>query len=108
LAEVTVSVGGRSYRLACRDGDEPGLMAAAARVDGHAEALGQSLGSVSESRLLLMSALLLAGELAEHEQGVPPAPTPANGKDGALAERLERLADRLEAAAGLEPAPPHA
>ncbi|MFN3591770.1 MAG: cell division protein ZapA [Thermaurantiacus sp.] len=108
MAEVTVSVGGRSYRLACRDGDEPGLLAAAARVDGHAEALGQTLGSVSESRLLLMSALLLAGELAEREQGRAPARGQTGASDGVLAERLERLADRLEAAAGLEPAAPPA
>lgn len=100
-----MSVGGREYRLACRDGDEPGLLAAAARVNGHAEALGRTLGAVSESRLLLMAALLLAGELAERERGTAPATPPASAPDGALAERLERLAEQLEAAAGLEPAP---
>jgi cell division protein ZapA len=103
VAEVTVAVAGRSYRLACRDGDEPGLLAAADHLDLRASALADGLGAVGESRLLLMAALLVTGELLElREVARPGAPATA---DPGLAERLERLADRLEAASGLEPLP---
>ncbi len=130
MAEVSVEVAGRAYRLACRDGDEPGLLAAAARLDATATQLTRNLGGVAENRLLLMAALLVTGQLIEEEErspagaavahldaarqgpehsAAPPAPaTPHAGEPlalSALADQLERLAARLEAAAGVESTP---
>lgn len=102
MAEVTLAIAGRSYRLACRDGDEPGLAAAAAHLDAHATRLLASLGAIPEARLLLMSGLLVAGELLEARGGADgdaqPAAPAATPDLAELAERLERLADRLEGA----------
>lgn len=65
MAQVTVHVGGNDYRLACRDGEEPRLEKLGQYLDRKAEDLQQSLGQVSETRLLLMSAILVVDELLE-------------------------------------------
>lgn len=93
MAELTVMVAGRAYRLACRDGEEAALRAAASEVDGIASGLAQSLGAVGEGRLLLMTALSLAA-------GASGDTLPPDAAITALAERVEQLADRLEAAGG--------
>ncbi len=69
MGQVTVTVYGQSYKLACKDGEEARLEALASYVDAKVNTLQQSLGSVGESRLFLMSALLLADELMEARDG---------------------------------------
>lgn len=65
MAQVTVHVGGNDYRLACRDGEEERLEKLGQYLDRKAEDLQQSLGQVSETRLLLMAAILVVDELLE-------------------------------------------
>ncbi|MEM6680835.1 MAG: cell division protein ZapA [Pseudomonadota bacterium] len=65
MAQVTVHVGGHDYKLACRDGEEARLEKLGQYLDLKAEDLQQSLGQVSETRLLLMSAILVADELLD-------------------------------------------
>lgn len=90
MAEVTLQVAGRSYRLACRDGEEQALQAAGQAVDSRATALARTLGAVPESRLLLMTALSFAGGTTA-QPGTDPAPLLDS-----IAEQLESLAARLE------------
>lgn len=94
MAQINVSVGGRLYPLACRDGEEERLQRVAALVDARARDLTQTLGQMSEPRLLLMTAILLGDALTEL-QDQPPA---SDADLGALAERLESVAGALEAA----------
>jgi cell division protein ZapA len=89
MAQVTVHVGGNDYRLACRDGEEERLEKLGQYLDRKAEDLQQSLGQVSETRLLLMAAILVVDELLElrertaneedekiaEQQSAPPQPT---------------------------------
>jgi cell division protein ZapA len=108
MAEVTLSVGGRAYRLACRDGEEADLRAAGGLLESRVASLMEAHGAVAEPRLLLMAALLVSGELLERKssEARPTAyPTPIpSGATGladfqALARRAEALAARLEEAA---------
>ena len=101
MAEVAFTVGGRKYRLACRDGDEPRLLAAAAVLDARATELNAAMGAVPEARLLLMTALTLAGggdTAPAPAPATPPAPDLA-ALEAAVAA-AEALAERLEAMAG--------
>ncbi len=101
MAEVAFMVGGRKYRLACRDGDEPRLLAAAAVLDARATELNAAMGAVPESRLLLMTALTLAGG---GDAAPPPAPVAPPAPDLSALEAAvtaaESLAERLETLAG--------
>lgn len=65
MPEVTLTVGGRDYRVSCRQGEEEQLQQAAALLDSEAQALNEALGRVPEPRMLLMSGLMLADRTAE-------------------------------------------
>ena len=94
MAEIDVFIAGRSYRVACRDGEEDALRKAAALVDAKSREAIQGLGTLSEARQLLFASLLLADQMVE--DGRTPEPVLP---DPALAERAERIADRLESLA---------
>jgi cell division protein ZapA len=94
MASVEVEIAARKYSVACRDGEEEHLRSVAAIVDGKAQDAAAALGSLSEARQLLFASLLLADELKEHRSGQ--APAPAAEPDPALADALERLAERVE------------
>jgi len=67
MPEVTVDVAGRSYRLGCGEGEEEHLTGLGAMLDTDARGLLRQFGQMSEGRLLLMTALLVADRLAEAE-----------------------------------------
>jgi cell division protein ZapA len=104
MGNVVVDIGGRSYPLSCRDGDEGHLTELAAGIARKADSLTQSLGPMSEARLLLMAALMVADELheARTDKSLPRASALAeNDPDvasrlSALLLRAERLAESLE------------
>jgi cell division protein ZapA len=99
MAQVTVSVNGRDYAIACGDGEEEHLADLAQYVDHHASALARQLGSMTEVRLLLMTALTIADELGE----VSATLTELRAEHRRALESLGRLAGRLEeVAAGAE------
>jgi cell division protein ZapA len=93
MAQVRLSVGGRTYDLACRDGEEPRLEMLAGMLDAKARDAGQLVGSANEARQLLLAGLLMADELSDVRAG---SPDPA--KDS-LARVLEQLAERIESLA---------
>lgn len=105
---IDLNIAGRVYPVACRDGEEENLQAAARLVDGKSREAIAGLGTLSEARQFLFAALLLADQLIEDrpEAAAPPPPPPPPALDPALtgraetlAERLESLAERLEAEA---------
>ena len=102
MAHVDLLIAGRSYQIACRDGEEESLKAAARLVDAKSREALAGLGTLSESRQLLFASLLLADQMIDGSDGavVPPAPAEP---DPIIAERMAALAGRLEAlAASLE------
>ena len=99
MAEVTLSVGGYNYQVACRDGEESHLERLGSLVDAKASEARAAVGNASEVRQLLLSALLFADEAIERAAPAPaaaPPPAPAPTADPAI---LEALADRVEAIA---------
>lgn len=70
MPEVTIVIGGRSFEVACREGEEHFLASAAAMLDEEARTLQESIGRVPESKMLLMSGLMLADKTAALEEQV--------------------------------------
>ena len=105
-AMVDITIAGRTYQVACREGEEENLRAAARLVDGKSREALAGLGTLSEARQFLFASLLLADQLIEKpsEEGATVAaagPDPRLvGRAEALAERLESLANALEGEAG--------
>lgn len=97
MAQLTLTVGGRGYQLACRDGEEAHLRDLARMVDARAEEAASAVGTANEARQLLLAALLLADELNDLKAGAAdPAEVALAGTLATLAQRIETLADRLE------------
>ena len=92
-----LSIAGRTYQVACREGEEENLRAAARLVDGKSREALAGLGTLSEARQFLFASLLLADQLIDkpdaQASAAPAEPTPP---DPALVERAEALAGRLE------------
>ena len=99
MAEVNLTIAGRSYQVGCRSGEESNLIAAARMVDTKSREALAGLGTLSEARQLLFASLLLADQLLE-KPGAQPA---AASIDPTLAPRIEAIAERIESlAASLE------
>ena len=65
MSQVTITLNGRTYRLACGAGDEPRLLELADMVREKLHGLVAQFGQAGDDRLLLMAALLIADELVD-------------------------------------------
>jgi len=65
MSQVTVTINGRQFRMACEDGQEGHLQGLAADLDQRIEKLRASFGEIGDTRLTVMAALTVADELAE-------------------------------------------
>lgn len=114
MSNVTLSIGGRDYTVACDSGEEAHVAALGRLI---ADKLSAMPGNVAlgESRSLLFAALLLADEVNDLRQNppaprlAPPPPTPAAAIPEELSQGLEAIAERIEnIATHLEHGPPSA
>src|SRR3954471_21802846 len=65
MAQVAVTISGRTYRIACGDGEERHLEGLAALYDGKIEDMRGAFGEIGDMRLHVMAAITLADDLAE-------------------------------------------
>ena len=110
-ALIDLNIAGRTYQVACREGEEDNLRAAARLVDGKSREALAGLGTLSEARQFLFASLLLADQLIDKAAGsdapqasaTATAPTtaavPPARLEPAVILQAERLADRLESLA---------
>jgi cell division protein ZapA len=102
LGQVTVRVGGYSHSVSCEDGQEAHVVALAQEVDKRVASVKAMGGQFGESRILLLASLLLADEVHDLRLALAQARAGAGGGEAApasdpqLAERLARIADRIE------------
>jgi cell division protein ZapA len=121
MAQVTVTIAGKAYRMACGDGDEPRLERLAALFDGKIDELRGTFGEIGDMRLHVMAALTIAdelhetkerlqsieGELATLKQRLETGEQRAQASEIYVAETLTRTAERIERLAKiLNPAAP--
>ena len=118
MAQVNLSVNGRTYRVACDDGEEDHVAELGARFEGAIQELRGALGEIGDQRLMLMAGILMTDRLDEAERKLGRAEgeirtlkdSRANSAMRAdsleesfvdnlelVAERLERLTERLYA-----------
>ena len=65
MATVGVTIAGRTYRMACGEGEEGHLQDLARHVDGTLATLRTVFGEVGDNRLVIMTAITVADELSE-------------------------------------------
>src|ERR1700739_3743577 len=99
MAQVTVEGNGRPYAVGGEDGQEAHLVALAKMFDSQVRHVSEDVGQLGDTRLFLMGALLLAGELADARArtGVPQAEIDRLQKlEGRAVGALEAAAARIE------------
>src|ERR1700694_3230125 len=83
MGQVAVTINGRTYTLRCTDGEEARVTELATYVKGRTDALAEEFrsdhGPLSDDRLLLLAAILIADELWEAREGMPASAPALNG-----------------------------
>jgi cell division protein ZapA len=100
MAQVTVSIGGRSYRLACDEGEEEHLESLARQVDAKLEAMRGAFGEIGDQRLIVMTVLTIADEFAEARERI--STLQAEAERAAERERAARRDAEIQAVAGAQ------
>jgi cell division protein ZapA len=100
MPQVSVTIAGRLYRMACGEGEEEHIEQLAASLDRRIEEMRTAFGEIGDMRLHVMAALTIADELSEAKRGLERL----EGEVAALKEAVgagdERLGDVEERLAG--------
>jgi cell division protein ZapA len=65
MSQISVTINGRQFRMACEDGQEGHLMNLARDLDERIEELRKKHGEIGDTRLTVMAALTIADSLVE-------------------------------------------
>ena len=65
MSQVNVTIAGRTFRMACGEGEEAHLEGLALQVDQKIAELRKSFGEIGDQRLTVMAAIMFADELSE-------------------------------------------
>lgn len=93
MPQVTVTIAGKAYRMACGDGEEPRLERLAALLDGKVEEMRSAFGEIGDMRLHVMAALTIADALDEAQEQLDSL----EGEVAALRQRLQTGEERAQA-----------
>jgi cell division protein ZapA len=111
MAQVNVTISGRTYRVACDDGEEDHLAQLAERLNRSIEQLRARFGEIGDHRLIVMAAITFADQQAEAERRLADLQAEIAGMEDAhtdlidrhrrgqqrVAETIATLAERIEA-----------
>lgn len=92
MPEVEITIGGRTFDVACQEGEEQFLYSAAKMLNTEADVLIHQVGRIPEPRMLLMAGLMLADKTA--------------GLEDKLRETEDRAAGYLSELRALKEVPP--
>ncbi len=70
MAEVSVEINGRKFRMACEDGQEQHLSDLAARFNVQVEQFKGSFGEIGDNRLTVMAGIAVLDELVAAENKI--------------------------------------
>jgi cell division protein ZapA len=92
MSQVAVTIAGRTYRIACGEGEERHLEGLAAMLDAKIEEMRKAFGEIGDMRLHVMAALTIADELSEARQRADELEEKTNSLQGLASAGDERLA----------------
>jgi len=90
MAQVTVTIDGKAYRMACEEGQEEHLMGLAQNFDQYVGHLKRQFGEIGDLRVTVMASIMIMDELHE-----------ANRQRAALEAELESLRKNRDGAAAV-------
>jgi cell division protein ZapA len=96
MAQVNVTISGKTYRMACDDGQEAHLTALGERLNKTIEMLRERFGEIGDQRLTVMAAITMADQYSETERRLRQVEAEIAGLEEARAAVVERQ-EHLEA-----------
>jgi cell division protein ZapA len=102
MSQVSVTIDGRKYRLACNEGEEARLESLAGMIDDKIGEMRATFGEIGDQRLVIMAALTVADNLAEaRDQAAAERKRSEDAEQRVqtIASSLDELGSRLEAVA---------
>src|ERR1700722_17752262 len=102
MSQVSVTIDGSKYRLACNEGEEARLESLAGTIDEKIGEMRKTFGEIGDQRLVIMAALTLADSLTEAKDEAAAQrkrSEDAEQRVHALASTLDKLGSRLESVA---------
>ncbi len=113
MPQVSVTIDGKIYRMACDEGQEDHLIDLAQRFDRYVTHLKGSFGEIGDQRLTVMAAIMVMDEFVELQKRMKgmesevqtlrktrdDALAKADKADSGLSTTLVAVADRLEGVA---------
>jgi cell division protein ZapA len=98
MPQVTVTIAGQTYRMACAEGEERHLEGLAVSYDAKIEDMRASFGEIGDLRLHVMAAIAQADELHETKRRIAALEAEVaalNSMNVSRDERVERIEARL-------------
>ena len=110
MAQVTVTIDGKAYRMACDEGQEEHLLDLGERFDRYVSHLKASFGEIGDQRITVMAGIMVMDELSELQKRIKALENEISGlkktrddalnkadkNDAALTGALSMLAERME------------
>lgn len=91
MAQVTVMIDGKAYRMACEEGQEDHLTELATRFDQYVSHLKTQFGEIGDLRLTVMAGIMVMDELSEVNRKLKNLQEEADGlrqgRDGTLSDQ---------------------
>lgn len=88
MAQITVTIDGKAYRMACEEGQEAHLLDLATQFDRYVSHLKGQFGEIGDLRITVMAGIMVMDELSE-----------INRKVGAMEKELATLNEGRDSAA---------
>ena len=111
MAEVTLTINGRNYGIACDDGQEKRVRDLGYYIDQRMREIARAGAATNESHLMVLTSLMLADEVFDLKDNVGSMESQvrqakSNGRDeeaiagaiGELSDRIDDIADRIQKA----------
>ena len=107
MADVSISINGKSYNISCDDGQEQRVSDLANFIDSRVKDIAQASGATSDAHLLVLTSLVMADEMFDmRENASSGAPAMSAGlqitkeQEGEIVEALDQMATRIGSLSG--------
>lgn len=91
MAQISVTINGKTFRMACDDGEEERLLGLAKRFDDCIGDLKTSFGEIGDQRLTVMAGIMVTDQLQEMERRIKLLETELSTATDARIMALDKL-----------------
>ena len=102
MAEITLTINGRNYGIACDDGQERRVLELGRYVDQRLREIARAGTATNESHLLVLTSIILADEIADMKAHGAMSPGSTTGvkmtddEEEAIVSAIDLLAGRID------------